>query len=196
MHERFQRYYELFAAVSVAIAIAAQSVYNKQIPEYDFLSEHSEVAFLLGVFASLGVFYLLFTLLINLHKILFWRFFDRRYYVDGKWNCTVLKTAGDPKTLYGTVTIEQKYNSIQFSAMHYIDKEKKDLWSHWTSRNVFLVNGNIDVYWEVERMNGEVVTGKITFKVDGSKPPKILDGIFRDNQPSNTYGRMVYTRIE
>lgn len=194
MHERFHRYYDLFAAISVAIAVAAQSVYDKQIPTSEFLNKYAEIAFLLGVFASLGVFYILFTSLVNLYRILFWKYFDRRYFIDGKWDCKVIKTQGEPRTLYGTVTIEQKYDSVQFSAMHYTDTNKNELWSHWTSKNVFFVNGNIEVYWEVERMNGEVVTGKITFKVDGNKPPKKLDGIFRDNQPSNSYGRMLYTR--
>lgn len=194
MHKRFYRYYEIFTAISVAIAVAAQSVYDKQIPKYKFLTDNAEIAFALGMFSSLGVFYLLFTSLTNLYKIVFWKYFDRRYYIDGKWDCVVSKTQGDPKTLYGVVTIEQKYDSIQFSAMHYTDEDKNDLWSHWTSKDVFLVNGNIDVYWEVERMNGEVVTGKISFKVDGNKPPKKLDGIFRDNQPSISYGRMLYTR--
>ena len=60
---------------------------------------------------------------------------------------------------------------------------------------MFIINGNIDVYWEVDRLNGETVTGKITFKVDGEKPPKVLDGIFRDNRPSDSFGHMYYTKI-
>lgn len=194
MKERYYKFYELFVVISVITSIAAQSVYDQQIMKYDFLKDNKEISVFIGFLASLGIFYFLFSSLLHFYQVYLWKFLDKRYLIDGLWNVIVTKSQGEPHKLYGTVSIEQSHDSVCFSAKHYINEQKTELWSHWTSTNVFIVNGNIEVYWEVMRMNSEIVTGKITFKTDGKKPPMILEGIFRDNYPSNSVGHMYYER--
>lgn len=181
--------------LSVTTALASQAAFDKYISTNKILMQNEYAYFGIAFISSVGIFGLLFTLLTSLFKTFFWKIFNRRYYIDGTWDATITKTQGEPSVLYGKVVIEQTYNKVHFSAQHYSDKDKKETWSHWDSTNVFFRDGNIEVYWEVTRMNGEVVTGKITFKIDGGRPPKEMNGIFVDNLPSNSLGHMRYTKI-
>lgn len=195
MKERFYKFYETFVFTSVAIALACQAAFDQTIYKLQILKGHENVALLMAILSAAGIFYLLFSLQLTLYKVFFWKVFNRKYYIHGRWNAVITKQKGQPEKLYGEVFVDQTFDKIVFSAKHYEDIDKKNTWSHWESSNVIFHNGLIEVYWTVKRLKGQIITGKISFKVDGNSPPTILDGIFVDDGRSGTYGHMHYKKV-
>lgn len=195
MKERYYRFYEFTVVFSVTIAIAAQAYYDKNITKIKFLENNVEIAVILGIFSSIGIFYLLFTLLRLSYKSFLWKIINKRYFLAGTWSGTVTKEQGTPKKLFGDLIIRQSYDEIYITASHYKDESKTKLWSQWNSTRVFLNNGKIEVIWEVNRKNGIDATGKIYFNLEGEKSPEKLVGLFRDHIPSDSMGEMNYIKI-
>lgn len=190
-HQRTQEQSMIIACVLVIVTAQAATL-RYALP---LAGDKKATLLLISIASSAGLFIVLFRATLALYQRFVWRIMNRRYWIDGKWHVEITKPTAAPGHLFGTVLIDQSWDSISFSAMHYTDEAMTQLWSTWTSSHVHLTKEVIELNWTVTLESGSRGFGRMQLTFDGQIPPKELTGMFFDDKPLRTRGQVRMRRL-